>query len=248
MKGDASPSPTEASDASSPERLLEYRSRGDYHRELDPDWSYTPIYRRKMIHVEQFMGRLSPGSKILDAGAGEGVLVERFRDRGFDIIGVDAGYDSELVRRGDLASLPFPDDSFDAVLCLDVLEHLPLLSQEAAVGELARVTRSGALLLLSVPNLAHLHSRVRFALSGRLTRTSALQRHPGDRPLQEFTDLVEAAGFAVQRSVGVFPTLPGLFRLINRRPARYGFLLKFLDRLLPFPGWCFLGILEARKI
>ena len=98
---------------------------------------------------------------------------------------------------------------------------------------------------MSVPNLAHLHSRLRFFLSGKLTRTFALERHPGDRPAAEYLELLAQCGFQVRNRKGIFPTVPLLFRLLNRRPARFGWIVPVLDRLLPFPGLCFLNVIEA---
>ena len=65
-------------------------------------------------------------------------------------------------------ALPYDGNSFDRALCLDVLEHLSFEDQPRAVAELYRVLRPGGELLVSVPNLAHLQSRVHFLLRGRL--------------------------------------------------------------------------------
>ena len=53
------------------------------------------------------------------------------------------------VRHGDATALRFADASLDAILCLDVLEHVP--DFRAALREFARVLRPGAALLLTVP-------------------------------------------------------------------------------------------------
>jgi len=229
-----------------PERLGDYQDRGDYHRRLDPNWSYAPIYRRKLALVDRFVEGLPVTASLLDVGAGEGVLVDRYRARGRNIVGVDANYQSPLVKKADLASLPFEDASFDAAFCLDVLEHLNLLEQAPALREIRRCLTGDGALLLSVPNLAHLHSRVKFLLGGTLTRTSALERHPGDRPVAEYLDLLAQTGFRVVRRHGIFPTAPLVFRLVNRNPARWGWAVGFLDVVLPFPGLCFLNVIEAR--
>ena len=63
-------------------------------------------------------------------------------------------------------------------------------------------------LLVSVPNLAHLQSRVHFLLTGRLIRTASEIKHPGDRPIAEYLRLFERAGFAVVERRGIFPTVP----------------------------------------
>jgi hypothetical protein len=100
---------------------------------------------------------------------------------------------------------------------------------------------------MSVPNLAHFHSRLRFLLAGELTRTSAVERHPGDRPLAEYLELLRSAGFVVVRRSGIFPTLPFAFRAVNRHPDKLGWLVTFLDAIVPFTGWRFLATIEARK-
>ena len=184
---------------------------------------------------------------LLDVGAGEGALVERYRNEGWDIVGADSAYESPHVKRADLLSLPFDDGSFDTVLCLDVLEHVELLDQPLALTEIVRVLKDDGLLLLSVPNLAHLHSRLRFLFAGKLTRTSAVERHPGDRPVAEYVEMLHKAGFHVERRGGIFPTVPLLFRAINHYPHKLGWIVGVLDVLVPFPGLAFLATLTARK-
>ena len=183
---------------------------------------------------------------MLDAGCGEGVLVDEFHGR-LAIEGVDPHYGSDLVRRGSLLSLPYADASFDRALCLDVLEHLSFADQPRALAELFRVVKPGGELLVTVPNLAHLQSRLHFLLRGRLIRTASPLKHPGDRPIGEYLDLASRAGFVLIDRRGIFPTVPILTRLIRRRPARLAPLHRWLTRLLPVPGWCLLNALRFRR-
>jgi len=233
--------------ASDTSRAGEYAERGDYHRHLDPHWSYAPIYERKVRWVDAVLEPFPRSARLLDVGAGEGALVARYRALGRDIVGVDTAYESEIVEKADLLSLPFDDRSFDAVLCLDVLEHVTLLEQPKALTEIARVLKDDGLLIMSVPNLAHLHSRFKFFFAGKLTRTSAVDRHPGDRPLAEYLELLAGTGFDIERREGIFPTVPVLFRLVNHYPKKMGWLVGVLDVLLPFPGLAFLATLTARR-
>jgi SAM-dependent methyltransferase len=53
------------------------------------------------------------------------------------------------MRRADITALPFAEGSFDAVLCVDVLEHID--NDARAIGELRRVLRPGGWALLRVP-------------------------------------------------------------------------------------------------
>jgi SAM-dependent methyltransferase len=229
-------------------RAGEYEHRGDYHRHLDPHWSYAPIYERKVRWVDELLEHVPRESRLLDVGAGEGALVERYRRQGYDIVGVDSAYGSDHVRRADLLSLPYDDGAFDVALCLDVLEHVQLLDQPKALAEIARILKPNGRFFMSVPNLAHLHSRFKFFFAGKLTRTSAVDRHPGDRPVAEYLELLAAAGFRTERRGGIFPTVPIAFRAVNRRPKQLGWLVGLLDVLLPFPGLAFLATIEASKI
>jgi hypothetical protein len=88
----------------------------------------------------------------------------------------------------------------------DVLEHLTF--PRAAAKHWPSCSGSsvpGGELLVSVPNLAHLQSRVHFLPLGRLIHTASLEEHPGDRPAGEFIDLATRAGFRLVSRRGHFP-------------------------------------------
>ena len=224
----------------------EYAARGDYHRTPDPSWDYYPTYLAKLEAVRRYLDALPQQTRVLDAGCGEGVLVDEYAGR-LDITGVDANYSSGRVRQASLTALPFPDASFDRALCLDVLEHLSYEDQRSALAELFRVLRAGGELLVSVPNLAHLQSRVQFLLRGRLIRTASEYKHPGDRPVHEYVQLARRAGFTLVNRRGIFPTVPIVTHFVRKHPKALAPLHRALTRLLPVPGWCFLNLLTFRK-
>jgi SAM-dependent methyltransferase len=231
---------------SSVSRTGEYAERGDYHRELSPDWEFYPTYLAKLERVRAYLTSLAPGTRVLDAGCGEGVLVDEFHGR-LAIEGLDPNYSSAHVTRGSLTQLPYGPATFDRALCLDVLEHLSFDDQPRALAELFRVVKPGGELLVTVPNLAHLQSRVHFMLRGELIRTANIAKHPGDRPVAEYLDLARRAGFTLVERTGIFPTVPVLTRWIRKSPARLRPLHRWLTRLLPVPGWCFLNVLRFRR-
>jgi SAM-dependent methyltransferase len=105
----------------------------------------------------------TPGRKVLNAGAGQGTFSTLLEDRGFDVTSVDSSAAALALLRtrargdvveSDVTSLPFADDTFDAAVLGEVLEHVP--DDALALREVSRVTRAGGVILISVPaNPAH---------------------------------------------------------------------------------------------
>jgi SAM-dependent methyltransferase len=115
---------------------------------------------------------LKPQDKILDLGCGFGRHAYEAARRGAAVVALDAGTDEvngvagtfaamvaagELdadttrvgVIQGDALALPFADETFDRVICSEVLEHIP--PDVAAMAELARVLRRGGTMAITVP-------------------------------------------------------------------------------------------------
>ncbi|HEX2698409.1 MAG TPA: methyltransferase domain-containing protein [Anaerolineales bacterium] len=227
-------------------RFGEYARRGDYHIELPLDWPYLPVYLEKMALVRRFLDTCRPDQVIYDMGCGEGVLVNEYRQAGFQIIGMDLNYSSEFIVQRDFLNSGIPDNSTDVIICTDVLEHLIFVDQARAISEFARILRPGGRALISVPNLAHFASRVSFFFTGKLVRTSSIERHPGDRPVHEYIRMFQKY-FQIARRRGVFPTFPiiSVFTLIM--PSNVIWLHKIYNRLLGYPNWCFLNIFYLIK-
>ena len=229
-------------------RGWEYAKAGDYHRNLDPNWSYTPTYLRKMALVRGKVREKGKCARILDAGCGEGVLVEEFRTQGYSIAGLDLNYESDDVCRGSVLAMPYEDRAFDLVLFLDVFEHLNFLDQPVALAEIHRVLREGGEFVVSVPNLAHWNSRFRMALFGRLDRTDVDTNHIGERPYKENRDLIRKAGFEIVQTKGITLTVPFLYRcVICRRPTWFKWLHDFLE-LFACPSLAMITVFFCRKL
>ena len=124
--------------------------------------STNPIEQRMMRGFfgafDSMLAAVPTPARILEIGVGEGIVtqhvIERFPDA--SVLGLDLP-DDELAEDwaerdlscvfGDATTLPFPNDSFDLVLAIEVFEHLP--DPDGALHELARVC-SGQL-IASVP-------------------------------------------------------------------------------------------------
>ena len=107
----------------------------------------------------QIISDLKPKT-ILDAGCGEGFTLARLKNNriGERLEGIEYSleaislgkkmYPSISIKQGDIYALPYNDNSFDLVICSEVLEHLE--HPEKALTEVIRVSKKYC--LLSVPN------------------------------------------------------------------------------------------------
>jgi 2-polyprenyl-3-methyl-5-hydroxy-6-metoxy-1,4-benzoquinol methylase len=226
----------------------EYQERGDYHKKLDSHWSYYPTYLAKKKFIFNIIKKESKDSKILDMGCGEGVFVEEISSLGFkNVSGIDLNYSSKLIIKGDILKTQFPDKSFDTILFLDVIEHLSFQEQEIALKEIKRILKDEGKIIISIPNLAHFYSRVSFLLKGSLKRTANIKKHPGDRPIKEYIELLRTAGFIIKKRKGFFPTYPILYNIIILFPNKTLWLYNFLNRIAAYPNFCFLNIFICNK-
>ena len=144
--------------ASTDELMQIYDDWADrYDRELLEDWGYTSPQKAVQLLLEA-MG--SHELKVLDAGCGTGLVGELLKDVGISsLTGIDysPGMLAEATRKGVYDALHtmdmnlplmLPSDNFDAVTCIGTFTSTHVKPE--AVTELARVTRSGGLLLFTV--------------------------------------------------------------------------------------------------
>ena len=94
------------------------------------------------------------GLRVLDVGCGDRPY-ERLLEDAAEIVGFDVPGNPHADLHGSIDALPVEDASFDVVLCLQVLEHVP--SPEAAVRELRRVVKPGGLVLASTHGIYPFH-------------------------------------------------------------------------------------------
>lgn len=101
-------------------------------------------------HADMIVAGFRPTS-CLDVGCARGDLVAALAQRGVPSIGVDvstwalgrapAGIRGTALAAGRIDRLPFADDTFDIVVAIELLEHVPEPQVDAALAELARVSR-----------------------------------------------------------------------------------------------------------
>lgn len=105
---------------------------------------------------------LDRGARVLDLGCGAGVPVAAYLSERFGVVGLDISRHQLSLARGnvrggtfllaDMCSLPFEPESFDAIVALYSIIHVPRGEHEALVGRLHDVLRPGGRLLATMGN------------------------------------------------------------------------------------------------
>lgn len=126
------------------------------------------VARRRLVRalINKYVPAASSGtSSYLDLGCGTGIVLDEIgrgfkRSLGVDIsqraLGLTSGRVSSPLVCADAGRLPFADDSFDLISCLDVLEHVR--SDLDCISECFRVCKPGGYMVFSVPALDFLWS------------------------------------------------------------------------------------------
>jgi SAM-dependent methyltransferase len=137
--------------------VLSDSSAGAHTWGTAPDFVGPRHELRERLLLDLFLSA-SSGPRVLNIGAGQGSFTRLLESRGFEVVSSDVTEPAlEVLRtrvRGDVVSadmteLPFADDSFDAVVAGEVIEHIQ--DDRRALAEAARVLRPGGALVLSVP-------------------------------------------------------------------------------------------------
>lgn len=126
---------------------------------LRPFIAESPIHRAPIAEaVAAAAAALPPGTRVLDAGAGDAPYRPLFAHCAYvtqDWPGTvhEGARGADVI--ADLHDLPVEDGSFDAVVCTEVLEHVA--EPARVLDELARVLRPGGSVLITVPFVGGLH-------------------------------------------------------------------------------------------
>lgn len=194
-------------------------------------WLYVAI--RKLtteIITREFYGKSN--LKILDAGCGTGGLIDELKGN-FDCYGIDIADEAikfcrvrnlNNIIKASVEKIPFADNVFDAIVSIDVLYHLLVENDTAALVELYRVLNKNGILIL---NLA----AYEFLRSGHDDVVHTRQRYVK----KELEAKVKQAGFTIMKLTyrnTIFFPLVCIIRIFNKRLKNQP-----VSDLKSLPGW-----------
>lgn len=180
----------------------------------------------------------APSCQVIDVGAGRGELSARLARLGHEVTAVERyteQFEAEvpLVEADADRELPFGDESVDAVMAIEILEHLE--NPRGFLRETRRVLRPGGVAIVSTPNLTSLPSRLFFTLAGqwdlfldhpwrlRDPYSEHVQGHITPMPRWLLEHHARDAGFSVEARAYSRAWLPGLPWKLNPLPRGPGF-------------------------
>lgn len=179
------------------------------------------------------IGWLEGAGLVLDLGCAEGLFAKLACRKGWSVVGMDVDMDSlsaasKTAPRANFAlasgeALPFPDATFDRVIMLDVLEHVP--SERLTLREVDRVLKPGGKLVISVPHkgtfaFIDAQNSVTFAVGRKILKDRENGQHHKHYSLKELNQLLGGSYEISQTRYGGYFLFPVL-----------GYVLMFTDAL-----------------
>lgn len=123
----------------------------DYLFSKNKDYNSNPYHPRFEVAID-FIKKLNNIKTILDVGVGKGHLFKKLDNQKYTIEGIEPSKSAREIlndsRIKDAYShkIPLRNQSFDLVVCLDVLEHIPSHLIEPSLKEINRISKKGAII------------------------------------------------------------------------------------------------------
>ena len=154
---------TERKEAKTEDHVKISRMYGKEYFDGDREYGYGGYkYDGRWVSVAKDIKKhfeLNDGEKVLDVGCAKGFLVKDFFDLGIQSLGIDISkyaIDNSLLEIkdkliiGSADKLPFPDDTFDAVVSINTIHNLDREKCKQAIKEMQRVSKNKKKLFIQV--------------------------------------------------------------------------------------------------
>ncbi|MFX0135401.1 MAG: class I SAM-dependent methyltransferase [Candidatus Hodarchaeota archaeon] len=187
---------------------------------------YSKIWKRKTLERNNICEKgsrrdiasklVNGGERILDIGCGNGILLTLVKSKYRELYGIDiSNYALSIAKKHGVKTfkidlnkekLPFKDNFFDMVVCLDVIEHI--FDPYYLLAEIHRVLKLKGELIISTPNIRFLKHLYSLLIKGRFPKTSNdFELYDGGHihyfTFKDMKNILEKTGFKILIERGV---------------------------------------------
>lgn len=130
------------------------------------DFTHVSNFTGYMAVVEEIIrNNFNTKLKILDLPAGNGLLSDALRKLGHEVTSADFNKERKDYDYVNMEQkLPYEDSVFDLVVCLEGIEHI--IEPYLLVKEYSRITKKNGSVIITMPNVQSLYSRIQFLFTG----------------------------------------------------------------------------------
>jgi len=205
---------------------------GNYTSSLERDKVASDYRADVALDILETHKNIHRGSQIVDVGCGYGNLLRKLQDYGYgNTLGIepiasvvnDLQSESIQARMGDVEQgVDFiSDDSVDAVICLEVLEHL--YDPAGATKEINRWLKPGGIFIVSVPNEYRLVQRLRMIRGRPIADVSKVGGHIKFFHWETLPEMIKECGFKIDQQfgeggLGMRKIIPGYHSILRSFP------------------------------
>ncbi len=203
-------------------------------------WHYSKL------QLIEWLFPITSGMEILDIGCGSGVFADHMAGKGAAVLGIDANIDAisyateTFVKNGEkltflkgyLDEMNFENNRFDAITCLEVIEHVYPEQVRKMFGDVFHILKPNGRLLVTTPNYRGLWPVVEWVADNfAMTAKMDSDQHINHFDRSSLIYYLENAGFVIQKC-RTYCTFAPFFSIISWKMAEK---IENLERYVDIP-------------
>ena len=212
------------------------------------------FYYKEYIRYEAIIKRIPKTTQqILDLGCGDGFLSCQIAEKGYNVTSIDLSTNRLLrfkdqaerlnIRQleGDITNVKLPLESFDLIVCSEVIEHLP--EYRLVLSETFRLLKKGGFFIVTVPN----NEKLKMLTCPHCLKIFYRDDHVNSFTRASLSESLKQAGFQIDKAQVLYSKIFNQIQYHLKLP--YGIFVKTCDHLLSqiFKKYTFHLLIRAQK-
>ncbi len=185
-------------------------------RYKDQEFGQTSMEKEILLsQIKNMQSKHSTPLSILDIGCGSGVITKKIQDAGVNVEGIDFSENAIKKARArglnakvwdlDNKRMSYEDNTFDAAVAIDVLEHV--FDPMNVIKELGRITKPGSNIFVTIPNDVSLFVRIKTLLGISYQeghyRRNGMYKHHTFFSIKLLSYMLERGNFSITKKTNI---------------------------------------------